>query len=45
MPTFVAYQIYVSPVAGDADGMILHPRAAANIPDDNDLDMVIFRVV
>jgi hypothetical protein len=42
--TFIANQIYVSAMIRDTDGMILHPRATANVTNNDDLDMIIFGI-
>jgi hypothetical protein len=43
--TFVADDINLSAMIGDTNGMILHARTAANIADDEDLNMIIFRLL
>lgn len=43
--TFVTDDINLSTMLGDTHGMILHTRAAANIADDEDLDVIIFRLL
>jgi hypothetical protein len=42
--TFVADDINLSTMLGNTHGMVLHARTAANIADDENLDVVIFRL-
>lgn len=43
--TFVAHQVYVSPVLRNTNAMVLHARTPTNIPHHEDLDVFIFRLL
>jgi hypothetical protein len=43
--TFVTDNIDLSAMFGHTQRMVLHARTTANIADDEDLDMIIFRLL
>ena len=43
--TFVTHDIDVSSMLGNTQGMILHARTTTDIADNEDLNVIIFRIL